>query len=205
MKNRFVVVSLLVLVLSLLGSALEYGGGGSYIIYQKYDLTKVNEMLTAQGFPTINSDAIGYGGGGYGRVNPNWVLGGEGAAISLKQTQGTKTTNIQINFGGMYVARVFAFNGKAYIRLGGTMGGSEKTLILAEKTNDPLSNREYSIVAENSFLVKPSLDFEYMIAPFCGLHLGISKSFTFAKQGHAMADIKTTMLPDVTFGVIFGF
>lgn len=205
MKNRFIVVSLLVLVLSLLSSALDYGGGGSYITYHKYDLTQINDLLSAQGFPTLDSDAIGYGGGGYGRVSPNWALGGEGASINLKQTQGTKTTNIQINYGGMYVGRVFAFNGKAYIRLGGTMGGSEKTLILAEKTNDPLSNREYSIVTENSFLVKPSLDLEYKIAPFCGLHLGVSKSFTFAKQGHAMADIKTTMLPDVTFGVIFGF
>ena len=205
MKKRLMFVAFLVLTISIASGAFRYGGGGSYLAYQKFDLTGINTILAEQGFPQLKEDGFGYGGFGYGKVSGDIIVGGGGMEISLKGTKGNKVSNIKIESGGLYLAKQINFSDKFNMKIGSILGGLDKILVIQEITDDPFLNREYSIIIESNFLFNPVVDLEYMITSFMSLQVGVGKSFLVNHGEPTLDTIKYGKMPELYLRLGFGF
>lgn len=205
MRVRNIWILLLALLLPVFGSAFNFGGGGPTLIYSQFDFSEINARLELQSFPVFKDGAIGFGGKGYGMLGRNFVIGGEGYDLVLKETIGGKSSSILIEAGGCYLGKQITITDRFGIRLGGTLGNYDKTVILHEITNDPINNREYSILKQTSYWVKPQIDLEFKILPIVSIEVGIGKSFSFGKKGHDLDLIKASSMPELSFLLGFGF
>lgn len=203
MKFRVMILVSFVLILSVSIGAFDLAGG-SYLLYHKLDVTGLNEVLADQGFPTLDSHAIGFGSDG-GMLLGDFVIGGEGYSLVLKNTEDNKTASILIEAGGFYIGRQFKPNSKCLVRLGGTFGALEKQLIIYENSGNPWVNREYSIFKGDSLWLKPQLDIEYLVLPWMSAKVSISKAFDFHIDGDNLDNLKFGRFPDLGFGLSFGF
>ncbi len=204
MNYRLILIVILISLLAITGSAFKMGGGGSFIVYQQYNVSEINALLATNNFPTLKSQGIGKGGFGYGRISANYVAGGEGYSFSVKEKVGNKTSNIIINAGGFYLARQVNLAESVSLRVGGTIGSFEKALILREESVDPIQNREYSKLTQDGFLFKPQLNLAVNITPFAAIEIGLGKSFLFNTEGDSLDSIKVGNFPDVSLAIVFG-
>lgn len=205
MNYRLILTAILLIsLLAITGSALKMGGGGSYIVYQQYNFSEINALLATHNFPALKSQGLGKGGFGYGKISANYIAGGEGYSVSVKEKIGNKTSNIIISAGGFYLARQVKLAKNVSLRVGGTIGGFEKALILREQSLDPFQNREYSKLTQDGFLFKPQLDLEINITPFVALGIGLGKSFLFGTEGDSLNSIKLGNFPELSLAIVFG-
>ncbi len=204
MNYRLILIAILISLLAITGSALKIGGGGSYIVYQQYNFSELNALLATQNFPALKNQGLGKGGFGYGRLSANYIVGGEGYSVSVKEKLGNKTSNVMISAGGFYLARQVKLAESVSLRIGGTVGGFEKALILREESADPIQNREYSKLTQDGFLLKPRLNLEVNITPFVAIDIGLGKSFFFSRDGGSLDSAKLGNFPEIYLAIVFG-
>jgi len=211
-----------------------YGGGGLDFMWNQFDMTDINSLLSKLGYNTLPSDGnLSIGFGGKGNVGKGYFLGGEFQFLdhARKTDVGTytNTMNYDLFIGGATLDKRIPLAKNVIASLGFMLGGASHELTVlhtnghydwgfAAATTDTLTGGNTSVTISKGYIVvQPRAEVMLRLLSWLGLRgevgylYGYSPekgwSVTHANEVYDLKNSPDTQLKSLTImvGPWFGF